>query len=98
MRTLSITDNILIKADFVLKTICGGHRGDRAYPPQSKDSLTPEEKRHSIGLMRVNNVGEVCAQALYEAQALATSNKEEVFAIPNNFCGLTVMESAKPKP
>ena len=78
MRILSITDNILIKADFVLKTICGGHSGDRAYPAKSKDSLTQEEKRHSIGLMRVNNVGEVCAQALYEAQALATNNKDLV--------------------
>jgi ubiquinone biosynthesis monooxygenase Coq7 len=31
--------------------------------------LTPEEKRHAAALMRVNNVGEVCAQALYHGQA-----------------------------
>jgi ubiquinone biosynthesis monooxygenase Coq7 len=30
--------------------------------------LTADERRHSAGLMRVNHVGEVCAQALYEAQ------------------------------
>ena len=32
--------------------------------------LTPEERRHAAGLMRVNHTGEVCAQALYAAQAL----------------------------
>ena len=32
--------------------------------------LSDDEKRHSAGLMRVNHVGEICAQALYEAQAL----------------------------
>lgn len=31
--------------------------------------LTEQEQRHSAGLMRVNHVGEVCAQALYDAQA-----------------------------
>lgn len=32
-------------------------------------ALTSEQKRHSAGLMRVNHVGEVCAQALYQSQA-----------------------------
>ena len=35
---------------------------------------TPAERAESIALMRINHVGEVCAQALYEGQALATSN------------------------
>ncbi len=39
------------------------------------DALTPEEKMHSAGLMRVNHVGEVCAQALYEAQALTARDE-----------------------
>jgi ubiquinone biosynthesis monooxygenase Coq7 len=34
--------------------------------------LTSEERREAAALMRVNHVGEVCAQALYDAQALAT--------------------------
>ncbi|MEA3085034.1 MAG: 3-demethoxyubiquinol 3-hydroxylase [Paraburkholderia sp.] len=34
--------------------------------------LSPAERAHSAGLMRVNHVGEVCAQALYQAQKLAT--------------------------
>ena len=34
--------------------------------------LSPAERAHAAGLMRVNHVGEVCAQALYQAQKLAT--------------------------
>ena len=36
--------------------------------------LTAQEQQLSAGLMRVNHVGEVCAQALYTAQALTTPN------------------------
>ena len=36
--------------------------------------LDDAQRRHAAGLMRVNHVGEVCAQAGYSAQALATSN------------------------
>jgi ubiquinone biosynthesis monooxygenase Coq7 len=36
--------------------------------------LSPAEKTHAAGLMRVNHVGEVCAQALYTAQAMATQS------------------------
>ncbi len=37
--------------------------------------LTESERRHAAGLMRVNHVGEVCAQALYAAQALSTRDE-----------------------
>ena len=77
MRNYSFIDEIIINIDFTAKTIFGGHRGERHYPPKSTDtSLNSVEKKHSIGLMRVNNVGEVCAQALYQGQALASNNKE----------------------
>ena len=39
-----------------------------AEPPTGE--LTPAERTHAAGLMRVNHVGEVCAQALYQAQKL----------------------------
>lgn len=39
-----------------------------AEPPAGE--LTPAERAHAAGLMRVNHVGEVCAQALYQAQKL----------------------------
>ena len=45
----------------------------RRESPSSKladAKLSEDERKHSAGLMRVNHVGEVCAQALYEAQAL----------------------------
>jgi 3-demethoxyubiquinol 3-hydroxylase len=38
--------------------------------------LTPAEKKHVGGLMRINHVGELCAQALYMGQALTTSNHQ----------------------
>jgi ubiquinone biosynthesis monooxygenase Coq7 len=49
------------------------HAGPAADPARTP-ALTADERRLSGALMRVNHVGEVCAQALYQAQALATSN------------------------
>src|SRR5690606_36683798 len=37
---------------------------------QEQQALTPEEQKHAAGLMPVNHVGEICAQALYRVQAL----------------------------
>jgi 3-demethoxyubiquinol 3-hydroxylase len=38
--------------------------------------LTADERRVSVGLMRVNHVGEVCAQALYESQSIFAKSEE----------------------
>jgi ubiquinone biosynthesis monooxygenase Coq7 len=43
--------------------------------PADSTHLSAEERSHAAALMRVNHVGEVCAQALYTAQALATRNE-----------------------
>lgn len=43
----------------------------------SEQQMTESEKKHSIGLMRVNHTGEVCAQALYQGQA-ATAKLDKV--------------------
>jgi len=40
--------------------------------------LSPGEQRHAAGLMRINQVGEVCAQALYRGQAAACSDRDTV--------------------
>ena len=48
-------------------TVRDDHAPQQAPTP---DTLTPEEKRTAGALMRVNHVGEVCAQGLYAAQAL----------------------------
>lgn len=70
---LSALDPLLIAADSALRTLFAKHHASRAYPGQVDGlELTPAERRHAAGLMRVNHVGEVCAQALYTAQAHAT--------------------------
>jgi ubiquinone biosynthesis monooxygenase Coq7 len=68
-------DQLLVAADNTLKTLSGASHAARPSPAQDSapaDALTDEERRHAGGLMRVNHVGEVCAQALYQAQALTT--------------------------
>jgi ubiquinone biosynthesis monooxygenase Coq7 len=68
-------DQLLIAADNALRTLSGGGSSARPNPAQAIDEAgtpTDAERRHSSGLMRVNHVGEVCAQALYAAQALST--------------------------
>ena len=63
-------DRSLIAADAALKTLSGSARAQRPRPAAESTPLTAEERRLSGALMRVNHVGEVCAQALYQAQAL----------------------------
>jgi 3-demethoxyubiquinol 3-hydroxylase len=67
-------DRGLIAADAALKTLAGAARAQRARPISAigaaDTALSPSERRLSGALMRVNHVGEVCAQALYQAQAL----------------------------
>jgi len=72
-RRLSLLDKLLSEADTVLKTITSTGSSARR-PSPSKDhrdaELTASQRRHVAGLMRVNHTGEVCAQALYQGQAL----------------------------
>jgi len=63
-------DGLIIGFDRALKVISGVAAASRATPAAATTDteLSESERRHSAGLMRVNHVGEVCAQALYEAQ------------------------------
>lgn len=63
-------DSLIRAFDQTLRVIGGVSAGLRPNPAEklSEAALTDEERRHSAGLMRVNHVGEVCAQALYQAQ------------------------------
>ncbi|MEO5672945.1 MAG: 2-polyprenyl-3-methyl-6-methoxy-1,4-benzoquinone monooxygenase [Ramlibacter sp.] len=67
-------DRLLGAADSALKTLFAKPRAVRACPvvPADDTRLLADERRHAAALMRVNHVGEVCAQALYTAQALVT--------------------------
>lgn len=65
-------DALLIAIDNALRTLGGANHAGRPCPrPESQAPLTPADQRLAGALMRVNHVGEVCAQALYQAQALS---------------------------
>ncbi|OUS26700.1 demethoxyubiquinone hydroxylase family protein [Gammaproteobacteria bacterium 45_16_T64] len=72
-RQFSLFDRFIHHTDDALRTIAGTHTESlRANPagevPEAQ--LSEAEKTHTAGLMRVNHTGEVCAQALYQGQAL----------------------------
>lgn len=72
-RRLSLLDRLITEADTVLRTITSqGHSAARPSPSQghADTDLSEPERKHVAGLMRVNHTGEVCAQALYQGQAL----------------------------
>ena len=83
---MSLVDRWICGAEVALRTLSGGSRAERATPlplPSAAGSapdaataaeLDADARRLSGALMRVNHVGEVCAQALYQAQAVATGN------------------------
>ena len=70
-------DKLIIAADAALRTLFAKPRAARACPtlPQQGTELSAAEKAQAGALMRVNHVGEVCAQALYTAQGLVTGNE-----------------------
>lgn len=69
-------DDILAEVGRALQVLGGSAQAGRPNPAGplplegEHETLTPAEQRHAAGLMRVNHVGEVCAQALYRGQAL----------------------------
>ncbi|MDH0864191.1 2-polyprenyl-3-methyl-6-methoxy-1,4-benzoquinone monooxygenase [Mitsuaria sp. GD03876] len=77
-RILSRADFWISTLDQSLKTLAGVAPMARPAPAASApdDALDESQRRQSAALMRVNHVGEVCAQALYRAQALSTRDDE----------------------
>ena len=67
-------DSLIIEADKVLRTLFASQRSVRPHPDAGvpETPLSESERRHVAGLMRVNHSGEVCAQALYQGQALTS--------------------------
>jgi 3-demethoxyubiquinol 3-hydroxylase len=75
MQKLTTVDRLLAAGQRALQTISGQSIAARPYPPLASEApppaaLSESERRHAAALIRVDHVGEVCAQALYEAQAL----------------------------
>ncbi|RJG02241.1 2-polyprenyl-3-methyl-6-methoxy-1,4-benzoquinone monooxygenase [Noviherbaspirillum sedimenti] len=69
-------DKFIIGLDGALRTVAGITAAGRPNPARGapESVLDTAERRHSAGLMRVNHVGEVCAQALYASQGLFAKN------------------------
>src|SRR4051794_24449533 len=65
-------DSLVIGFDRALRMLAGVATSARARPGAdlAEEVMTEDERRHAAGLMRVNHTGEVCAQALYAAQAI----------------------------
>jgi ubiquinone biosynthesis monooxygenase Coq7 len=76
-RTISPLDHLIVGFDKALRVVGGVAKAARPNPGVSAPDceLNTQEQRHSAGLMRVNHVGEVCAQALYDAQGRRASTQ-----------------------
>lgn len=70
-------DDFIGVFDRGLRTLAGVGTPASPAPNAPEGELTEAERSHAAGLMRVNHTGEVCAQALYEGQAL-TARRDEV--------------------
>jgi len=76
-------DKLIIEFDKGLKTLTASAHSVRPHPDENiqETDLSAEEKRHALGLMRINHCGEVCAQALYNGQSLTAKNPQIVEAL-----------------
>ncbi|NCV72200.1 MAG: 2-polyprenyl-3-methyl-6-methoxy-1,4-benzoquinone monooxygenase [Burkholderiaceae bacterium] len=86
---LSPIDHLIGEFDTALRAIAGGANYSRPVPKAniqkglneeqvltSDLDLSPQDRTHVAGLMRVNHVGEVCAQALYQSQKFLAKTPE----------------------
>ena len=71
-------DQIIFGVDKALRTLFVKTRTERPMPgiDLAEADMSPEERAHAGALMRVNHVGEICAQALYQGQAMTCGNKD----------------------
>lgn len=81
MRNYSFSDQLCLGTDHLLRFLAGQNLPNaqlRENPAKNiaEPELNPTEKKHVSGLMRVNYTGEVCAQALYQGQAITSRNSE----------------------
>ena len=75
---VSIPDSVIAEFDRALRTVLGEPQSHRGNPADAvaDEPLDEGQRRRAAALMRVNHCGEVCAQALYQGQALASSSPE----------------------
>ena len=78
-RQLTAIDQILTQLDQGLRTVLGNAPEPQRVSPAveiADTEMSDQERQHAIGLMRVNHAGEICAQALYQGQALTAKLPE----------------------
>jgi len=65
-------DRLILEFDRALRAVAGVVQASRPSPAKQvpEDPVHEDQRAHAAALMRVNHVGEVCAQALYQGQAL----------------------------
>ena len=76
---MSIIDRFIAEFDTALRSVAGGAQARRPAPGSSEianTNLDIAQRKHAAGLMRVNHVGEVCAQALYQSQKMLARNSQ----------------------
>jgi len=76
-------DRLVAEFDRALRAVAGVARSSRPSPGEgvAEAELDTEERAQAAALMRVNHVGEVCAQALYQGQSLTARNEEAKSAL-----------------
>ncbi|OGA68744.1 MAG: 2-octaprenyl-3-methyl-6-methoxy-1,4-benzoquinol hydroxylase [Betaproteobacteria bacterium RIFCSPLOWO2_12_FULL_65_14] len=75
---MAFPDRIISEFDHTLRALAGVHEAARPNPADEivEAELDEKERAHAAGLMRVNHVGEVCAQALYQGQAITARDPQ----------------------
>ncbi|MGH8708215.1 MAG: 2-polyprenyl-3-methyl-6-methoxy-1,4-benzoquinone monooxygenase [Burkholderiales bacterium] len=73
-----VFDRAIGEFDRALRAVAGVHHAERPSPARdtAEGDLDAAAREHSAALMRVNHVGEVCAQALYQGQAMTARNDD----------------------
>jgi ubiquinone biosynthesis monooxygenase Coq7 len=76
-RSLPTIDELIIAFDLGLRTVFGPARSVRPVPGEElpQHEMSASQRTHAAALMRVNHTGEVCAQALYQGQALTARDQ-----------------------
>lgn len=86
--TTDPVDRLIGRLDLALRAVAGVHRAQRPSPADGREegALSEAERAHAAALMRVNHVGEVCAQALYQGQALTARDPGNRGALEHAAC------------
>ena len=82
-RALGGFDQLLSRLDRRLRRLSSASEAEPSADPRpspaighEEPQLSPRERAHAAGLIRVNHTGEVCAQALYQGQALVAGSDD----------------------